>query len=236
MQTDHAQRRIMGLFADMLDYPTPDLPGKAAECLALVGDATPGAAGLLGSFCAFVEETPLTRLEEIYSGFFDLNPICFPYVGYQLFGENYKRSSFLVRLKEWYRAEAFDTGDSREIADRLSLVLRFVSRSKGGEDVFDLVHEILKPAIQRMISKPECSDHDHAGEHAEFDGDTGVERKQLDGHSQGEVLAGGFVLQLSAEEEGDPRGGSERPHPYHQVLEALSVVLRDAWQTQEVPS
>lgn len=236
MPLDQRQRRILGLFADMLDYPSPGLPSKSAECLALVSAAAPQAAGLLGSFCGFVDQTPLAKLEEIYSGFFDLNPICYPYVGYQLFGENYKRSSFLVGLKDWYRAEEFDASESSEIADRLSLVLRFVSRSKESEDALDLVHEILKPAVQRMISKPESSDHDHHGDHAEFDGDTGVERKQLDGHGHGEVLAGGFLLQLSADEEDDAHGGEDLPHPYHQALEALSIVLRDAWPLQEVPS
>ena len=40
------------------------------------------------------------KLQEVYSGFFDLNSICHPYIGYQLFGENYKRSIFLVELKK----------------------------------------------------------------------------------------------------------------------------------------
>ena len=80
--------------------PPRDWHAKAAECAALIGAAQPQAAALLESFRGFAEETPLGKLQEVYSGFFDLNSICHPYVGYQLFGENYKRSAFLVELKK----------------------------------------------------------------------------------------------------------------------------------------
>lgn len=220
-------RRIAGLFADILDYPEPGLAGKAAECEALLDATAPAAAALLQDFHRFAEQTPLGKLEEVYSGFFDLNPICHPYVGYQLFGENYKRSSFLLELLQRYSAEAFQTSGS-EIPDRLSTVLRFVAHSGAGADTDDLVHEGLLPALERMTTKPESGDDHHDGP-GDFDGDTGVERKQLDGHSQGEVLAGGFVLAMSGD--GDtPEAGEDRPHPYHRALQALRVALQETWQ------
>ncbi|MCC6608769.1 MAG: hypothetical protein IT515_03705 [Burkholderiales bacterium] len=225
MRRHSRHERILGLFADLLDYPAPGLARKAAECEALVGTAAPVAAAFLHGFRSFAEETPVGKLEEIYSGFFDLNPICHPYVGYQLFGENYKRSSFLLGLKARYLAEAFQAS-ANEIPDRLSTVLRFVAQSRAGASTDELVREGLIPALERMTTKPESSDHDH---HPEFDGDTGVERKQLDGHGHGEVLGGGFLLQAS-EHDDHPGSGEERPHPYHQALEALRVVLHETWQ------
>lgn len=222
MDHDPGQQRIIGLFADILDYPAPGLASKTAECAALIGMVAPEAVTLLDDFRSFTERTSLGKLEEIYSGFFDLNPICHPYVGYQLFGENYKRSSFLLGLKKRYHAEAFQPSVS-EIPDRLSIVLRFVAHSKGGEDTDDLVREGLLPALERMTTTPESGHHDHDGP-SEFDGDTGVERKQLDGHSHGEVLAGGFLLETSADEN-EPDAGGKSPHPYHQALEALRLAL-----------
>ena len=97
--------KVLELFADILDYPAPGLADKAAECATLVGRVQPQAAKLLGVFRDFAEEHPLGKLQEVYSGFFDLNSICHPYIGYQLFGENYKRSVFMVELKKSYRAE-----------------------------------------------------------------------------------------------------------------------------------
>ena len=144
----------MGLFADILDYPAPGVARKAAECAALIGAAQPEAAALLESFRGFAEKTPLGKLQEVYSGFFDLNSICHPYVGYQLFGENYKRSTFLVGLKKAYRDEGFEA-DASEIPDRLSMVLRFAAHSKGGEDIDELLGRGVLPALERMTTKPE---------------------------------------------------------------------------------
>ncbi|MCG3188952.1 MAG: hypothetical protein LKCHEGNO_01185 [Burkholderiaceae bacterium] len=217
------RQRMLGLFADLLDYPQPGLARKAVECEALLHAVAPEAAALLGDFRGFAEESPLGRLEEVYSGFFDLNPICHPYLGYQLFGENYKRSSFLLGLKERYRAEAFDASPN-EIPDRLSIVLRFIVHSNDGEGADALVREGLLPALKRMTTKPESGRDDHDGQ-AEFDGDTGMARRQLDGHGHGEVLAGGFVLESSADDE----RGERQPHPYHRALEALRVALRETW-------
>lgn len=222
---------ILALFADVLDYPAPGLAKKSADCAALIGSAQPEAAALMSRFREFAEETPLGKLQEVYSGFFDLNSICHPYLGYQLFGENYKRSAFLVGLKKAYREEGFHT-DSSEIPDRLSLVLRFVAESKGGEEIDELLNRAMLPALERMTTKPETGTHQHDGP-TDIDGDTGIERaklddrearKQLKGQSQGDQLAGGFLLALS-DDYSSADVAENRAHPYHQALEALRLLL-----------
>ncbi len=221
------RERIFALFADVLDYPMPGVSEKAAECEKLLRKVSPDAAAAFQGFRGYVGENSIERLEEIYSGFFDLNPICHPYVGYQLFGENYKRSSFLLGLQERYNAKGYLYSAS-EIADRLSLILRFISLG-GDSETDELVREGLLPALERMITHRESS-HDHHDHPGDFDGDTGVERKQLDGHSHGEVLAGGFLLELTTDEDG-PAGENGRPHPYHQALQALHIALSAGWPT-----
>jgi nitrate reductase molybdenum cofactor assembly chaperone NarJ/NarW len=223
--------KLLGLFADILDYPAPGLPGKAAECVALIGAAQPEAVVLLESFRRFAEETSVGKLQEVYSGFFDLNSICHPYVGYQMFGENYKRSIFLLGLKKAYRDEGFEASAS-EIAERLSIVLRFVAHSKGGEAIDELLDRALLPALARMTTKPESDGHQHDGA-ADIEGHTGIERakiddreerRQLKGQSQGDILGAGFLLAMS--EDYDARAaGEKRAHPYHEALEALRLLL-----------
>jgi nitrate reductase molybdenum cofactor assembly chaperone NarJ/NarW len=232
--------QVLGLFADILDYPAPGLASKAAECAALIGAAQPEAAALLESFRSFAEENSLGKLQEVYSGFFDLNSICHPYVGYQLFGENYKRSGFLIGLKKAYRDEGFEASDS-EIPDRLSIVLRFVAQSKGGEDIDELLNRGLLPALARMTTKPESDGHHHDGA-IDIEGHTGIERakiddreerRQLKGQSQGDILGAGFLLAMS--EDYDSHDAAEkRAHPYHQALEALRLLL-DAGLTKKSP-
>jgi nitrate reductase delta subunit len=245
--------KVLELFADILDYPVPDLDRKASECAALVRAVQPQAAALLESFRSFAQEVTVGKLQEVYSGFFDLNSICHPYVGYQLFGENYKRSIFLVELKKSYRASGFESS-AAEIPDRLSIMLRFAAQSDS-EDVDALLNKGLLPALERMTTKPETESHQHGP--ADIDGDTGIERaklddrelrkqikdqqrearkalegqnqnddrKQMKGQSQGDVLEGGFLLAMS--EDYDVEEVEKRTHPYHQVLDALRLLLND---------
>jgi nitrate reductase delta subunit len=192
--------------------------------------AQPEAAALLQSFGRFAEENSLGKLQEVYSGFFDLNSICHPYVGYQLFGENYKRSVFLIELQKAYRAEGFEAS-ADDIPDRLSILLRFVAHSKGGEDIDELLNRGLLPALARMTTKPETDSHQHGP--ADIEGHTGIERakiddreerRQLKGQSQGDILGPGFLLAMS--EDYDSRdAGEKRAHPYHEALEALHLLL-----------
>ncbi|MBW4493834.1 MAG: molecular chaperone TorD family protein [Oscillatoria princeps RMCB-10] len=76
--------------------------------------------------------------------------MCFPYPGYHLFGESYKRGEFLAKLKQKYRARGF-TEESSELADHLTVLLRFIA-SLPPEDILaqELVEDCLVPALHKM--------------------------------------------------------------------------------------
>ena len=146
--------RLLGLFADILDYPGEDTLKQlrlAEECASV---EFPEAGRLLGGFRSSVEHMPTERLEEIFTAIFDLNATCHPYIGYQLFGETYKRSVFLVELKEHYRTHGFTAPDT-ELADRLSIMLRFVSRCSDPELVTDIIEYGFGPSLAKMTREKE---------------------------------------------------------------------------------
>lgn len=149
-----AYSRIFELFADILDYPQESLAEQVRECEALVSVSSPGAADLLRQFRNVVEEKSNGQLEEIYTGIFDLDSDCHPYVGYQLFGESYERSVFLLELKERYRAGGFEASEN-ELPDRLSELLRFLSVSGEGEPGQEIIDEGLAPALDKMAREAE---------------------------------------------------------------------------------
>jgi nitrate reductase molybdenum cofactor assembly chaperone len=147
--------RIVGLLADLLDYPQPGLAASARECRGLVADECPAAAALLDVFAADVEATTIAHMEELYSGAFDLDTLsefaatCYPYVGHHLLGETYRRSRFMVGLLERYQAHGFEVAGG-ELPDHVLVMLRFLACCDDHELSEELVGEALLPALARM--------------------------------------------------------------------------------------
>jgi nitrate reductase delta subunit len=81
---------------------------------------------LIDRFQDFVKSVSITDLEELYTSTFDVNPVCFPYPGFHLFGENFNRADFLVKLKQKYQEHGFIAPD-HELADHLAITLQFLS-------------------------------------------------------------------------------------------------------------
>lgn len=151
--------RIFVLFAEILQYPGPGMPGMkdvAKECEALLATRHPQAAALLAEFLATTEGMPKARLEEEYTRIFDMNPDSSPYVGYHLFQDSYKRSLFLVELKRRYREQGFPL-DQKELPDHLCLILRFLAESKDDELNRELIEEAVIPSLDQIVKKNEKS-------------------------------------------------------------------------------
>nr|NIV30865.1 nitrate reductase molybdenum cofactor assembly chaperone [Anaerolineae bacterium] len=90
------------------------------------------------------------RLQEIYTGTFDLDARCHPYIGYQLLGESYKRSQFMLGLKECYREHGVQP-PSNELPDHLAVMLRFLAAVPNREISREMVVEALMPALEGML-------------------------------------------------------------------------------------
>ncbi len=149
--------RILRLFSVLLDYPGPGLIQAADECLRLVDEKT---AARLHEFREFAAGHEAGQLEEIYTGVFELNPVYYPYVGYHIFGETYKRSVFLLGLKERYAAHGFTCGT--ELADHLVVMLRFAANCQDPVCAQELLRDALAPALEKMIAQK--ADEDSAVE------------------------------------------------------------------------
>lgn len=142
-------RRSFELYAALLDYPRAGLVAAAEECAARVGEQSEEAAEPLRRFADFARHTPPPRVEEIYTGLFELDASRHPYVGYHLFGESYKRSAFLLGLKSLYRPHGLDCG--AELPDHLAAVLRFLAVNESPDEARELIEEALAPALEKML-------------------------------------------------------------------------------------
>jgi len=146
-----AQQQTYICFADLLDYPRPGLPALAYTCADLLTMDFPEAAGQIHDFAERAESTSQGRLEEIYTGTFDVNPACYIFAGYMLFGESFNRGKFLVRLQEEYRQHDFSPGN--ELADHVAVIFRFLGILEPDDPTAQvLIEDCLAPVITKMNS------------------------------------------------------------------------------------
>jgi len=147
MTTTQTAALVCQLLAYLVDYPSPELPAQVRECAAALKAQRSHAARDMAHFRFFVEQTALCRLEELYAATFDLKPVCYPYLGYQLFGDTYKRGEFLAQLNARYHESGFVV--QNDLPDHLSMILRYLTHTWDA----DLVIEGVIPSLERMIEQ-----------------------------------------------------------------------------------
>ena len=142
----HREKQLNG-FSRLLCYPDEGT-AQAAEFLyvALQGEQTE-AASEAAAFGAFVEQHDMAELEESFTRTFDVNPDCALEVGWHLFGEEYARGMFLVRMREEMRK--YDLPESIELPDHISHVLAVVAAMPDVEAA-RFVGACVLPAINTM--------------------------------------------------------------------------------------
>ena len=106
----------------------------------------------LAPFARFVETLALARLQEEYVSTFDFNPAVALYLGHHLFGDNQKKGTYLIRLKQEFGRRGF-TPPGNELPDHLPLVLRYLEYlARNEEDGVrrSFISECVLPGVDRL--------------------------------------------------------------------------------------
>lgn len=159
------QQRLFALFADILEYPREGIEGAVRACAGLAAERDPLAGRLLAQFRARVARTSAGRLQEIYTGTFDMDAFRSPYVGYHLFGESYKRSVFLLELKDRYGAKQIEVGT--EMPDHLALLVRYLAACDDPDERDDLIQWALLPVLEQLTRPRPAADGESGEQGAE---------------------------------------------------------------------
>jgi nitrate reductase delta subunit len=154
MQTD---QQLFEQFSRLFSYPDAQTEHTVTDCYALLTQKSPAGAEQLRHFKAFVEDSVPTRLEETFTATFELQPLCHPYVAWQLCGESQQRTLMLMKLTELYRQHNFSAGN--DLPDHLSEVLRFIGTRCDLQDHAELVVDAIIPTLNKMIGAIEQEDH-----------------------------------------------------------------------------
>jgi nitrate reductase delta subunit len=130
-----------------LDYPTPGYQDRVAAATTGLIAACPGAGKRLGEFSDYAAELEITELEELFTRTFDVNPSCTLETGWHLYGEQYERGAFLVRMRELLRGYGIVEGN--ELPDHLTYALQVVGRMPADSAAGFVSTEVL-PAMEKM--------------------------------------------------------------------------------------
>lgn len=133
--------------ASLFEYPDADYALRVSDCLETMRSQHREAAALCERFHADICGLNTGELQELYTQNFDLNPTCALEVGWHLYGEDYHRGAFLVKMRQQMRDHGLS--ESSELPDHLSNALRLLDRLEPDEAAA-FAGEYLLPALDRM--------------------------------------------------------------------------------------
>ncbi|MBZ5659627.1 MAG: hypothetical protein LAO08_04405 [Acidobacteriia bacterium] len=140
-------KSICERFAKLFEYPGEDYRANAEECLTALQGEHSTSSESFEEFCAPIRNLSTDDLRELFTRTFDLNPICTLEIGWQLYGEDYQRGEFLVKMREQLRE--FDLRESGELPDHLSHALVLLAHLEPDEAAA-FAGGFLLPALDKM--------------------------------------------------------------------------------------
>jgi len=138
--------------AVLFGYPGPDFHRHVTTALEAMGNdggANGDAKGLLTQFAAATAEYDTDELRELYTRTFDLNPLCTLEIGWQLYGEDYHRGEFLVKMRQQLRQ--YQLRESTELPDHMTHAMALLARLEPDEAA-EFAGSYLLPALDKMVS------------------------------------------------------------------------------------
>ena len=135
--------------ASLVSYPDAGLFRALDHCIQALAPEVPEAATLLEHFREVAGELGQDALEEAYIQVFEMQAETALYIGHQLFGEDWRRGTFMACLKERYRECGFSCG--AELPDHASVILRFLEVEQPGPEKEELIGDCIVPALHKVL-------------------------------------------------------------------------------------
>ena len=145
--------------AALFRYPPAGFLDEIDLCCQVLAETGQDLPAHIQSFAAALRALSPTGREELFTHTFDNNPLCSLEVGWQLFGEQYERGTFLVRMRQELRRLGLP--ESTELPDHLIHVLMILGRMEP-ERADDFATACVIPAVERMYAGLAGKDNPYA--------------------------------------------------------------------------
>ncbi len=145
--TTHRQE-LFDAFSKLFRYPDEEYSGHARQLGDLLRADGSQAVEQMARFLESVAPRQLDELEESYTRTFDLNPTCSLEIGWHLFGEEYVRGLFMVRMRNEMRDRGLE--ETGELPDHVVHVLAVLGAMEP-EPARELARACVCPALGKML-------------------------------------------------------------------------------------
>ena len=122
---------LLDAYGEILLYPEHDHDIKVQACIDHFADEDVEVRELVVDYLSRVDSLSLSAREELYIQTFDLNKAGTLDLGWHLFGEDYNRGLFLVKLRQYL--QLLEIPESGELPDHVTQVLRVLGRMSRDE-------------------------------------------------------------------------------------------------------
>jgi len=124
-------KALLDAYAEVLLYPESDHETKVQFCIDQLTDEHADERKLVREYLSLVNPLSLSEMEELYIKTFDLSKTGTLDLGWHLFGEDYNRGLFLVKLRQYLKL--LEIPETNELPDHVSQVLRVLGRMSRDE-------------------------------------------------------------------------------------------------------
>jgi len=135
------------LFAELLSDPQETYADNARTLFNRYPESSPER-GQLSAFYDFAANTDLRRIEEVFTETFDMNKTACLELGWHLYGEDYARGEFLVKMRQ--SLQEYRIGESVELPDHISHCLLLLAALEG-EDAAIFAANYIGPALAIIL-------------------------------------------------------------------------------------
>lgn len=142
------------LLAEIFRYPYPGQEEKIRELWTRTASSRLRKA--VETFLVRGKSRTPEEKEMLYTHMFDLNPLVAPYIGWHIWGEDFKRGAFMAMLKQELGQTGIDL--EGELPDHLVPVFRYLAVA--GSPPAELL-EVLVPALTKMRQQLREQDADN---------------------------------------------------------------------------
>ena len=137
----------LDVIAELFEYPAAGYREHLESAAAAIARTDAAAAEHVQAFADAVRGRSLSEMEELYIQTFDLNPDACLDIGWHLFGEDYARGEFLVKLRQEMRR--YGVAERDELPDSLLTVLPLAARMPE-EEAAPFRARFLRPAVEKI--------------------------------------------------------------------------------------